>query len=130
MVVVQVFQWIARITGVLALLLGLSDWIFSFDAVIGVHIFLGISVAVSLLVMGIMLAATNGLRGLGVAGIIYAAILPLFGLNQTRLLDTNLHWIIQLAHLIVGIGALALVQVMGTRYEQSQTPSSLSPRAG
>jgi hypothetical protein len=130
MIVVQIFQWIARITGTLALLLGLSVWIFNADTVVGVHIFLGVSVAISMLVMGVMLASTNGLRGLGAAGIVYAAILPLFGLNQTRLLDTNLHWIIQLAHLIVGIGALALVQIMGTRYELSQSPSSLSPRAG
>src|SRR5690349_12744366 len=103
MIVLQIFQWIARVTGVIAILLGLSFWIFNTDF-ITFHIIMGIAVAISLLVIGVMMTATAGLRGLGVAGIIYAAILPLFGLTQENLLATNLHWIIQLAHLIVGIG--------------------------
>jgi hypothetical protein len=117
MIVLQIFHWTARIAGTIAVLLGLSFWIFNTDF-ISFHIFMGILVAVALLVIGVMLAATTGLRGLGVAGIVYAAILPLFGLTQENLLDTNLHWIIQFAHLIVGIGAVALAQVMTSRYEQ------------
>ncbi len=129
MVVLQVFQWIARIAGAIAILLGLSFWIFNTDF-IAVHIVMGILVAVSLLVIGVVLAATNGLRGLGVAGVLYAVLMTLFGLRQEVLLATNLHWIIQLAHLIVGIGALALVQVMGTRYEKRLAPSGLAAQAG
>jgi hypothetical protein len=49
---------------------------------------------------------------------VYALMLPAFGLAQTQLLDNSAHWVIQAAHLLVGIGALALAGVMSTRYQR------------
>lgn len=119
-------QWISRIAGViglLALILGLLFWIMQID-LISIHKVFGFLVALGLLVLGIMLAATRGLRGLGVVGIIYAFILPAFGLTQMFILVGSLHWLIQAAHLLVGIGALALLGVMGARYTRLKTASA------
>lgn len=110
----SIFQWIGRIAGVTALLLGMLFWFTPIDLT-SVHIVLGIAVAVALLALSVIAVGTSEARPLGAAGIVYALILPLFGLTQARLLVTNLHWIIQLAHLLVGLGALALIQVIGTR---------------
>jgi hypothetical protein len=68
------------------------------------------------LVLSIVAVFTRSMRLLGVGGIVYALILPVFGLTQATLLVGNLHWLIQAAHLLVGLGALALAGSMSTRY--------------
>jgi hypothetical protein len=77
---------------------------------------LGLTVALSLLTLGIVGVFTRGMRLLGAIGIVYALIVPVFGVTQTALLVGSLHWLIQTAHLLVGLGALALAGILGTRY--------------
>jgi len=123
MMAIRIIVWIARVAGVGALLLGLSFWIAQID-LISVHMLLGISLALSMIALGIMMLFMRGMRISGAAAIIYALILPVFGLTQSRLLIGDLHWLIQTAHLLVGLGALALVQWIYTRYlrlEQERT---------
>jgi len=49
-------------------------------------------------------------------GIVYAFIIPLFGLTQATILVGDFHWLIRIAHLLVGLGALALAGIMAQRY--------------
>ena len=115
MTAVRIIVWIARIAGVGALLLGLLFWIAQID-LISFHMLLGITFGLALLLLSIGMLFTASMRLLGAIGIVYAFILPIFGLTQTRLLIGNLHWLIQVAHLLLGLGALVLVQGIYTRY--------------
>ena len=127
MTAVRIIVWIARIAGVGALLLGLLFWIAQID-LISVHMLLGITLGLAFLILSIVMVFTGGMRLLGIVGIVYAFILPVFGLTQSRLLIGNLHWLIQVAHLLVGLGALTLVQGIYTRYGRlkGETASSFS----
>jgi len=115
MVTVRIIQWTAGIAGLGALALGLLFWIAQI-AFINIHMLLGLIVALSLLVLGIVAVCTRGMRLLGAVGIVYALIVPVFGLTQATLLVGSLHWLIQTAHLLIGIGAFALMGVISTRY--------------
>ena len=115
MVAVRIIQWIAGVAGLVALALGLLFWSTHID-VINIHKLLGFLVTLSLLILGIVGVFTRGLRLLGVVGIVYAPIVLVFGLTQETLLVGNMHWLIQTAHLLVGIGALALIGIISTRY--------------
>ena len=119
MIAVRIIVWIGRIAGLGALLLGLLFWIANIDF-ISIHILFGLAVALALLALSIVMFFIRGTRVLGVIGIVYALILPVFGLRQATLLVGNVHWLIQVLHLLVGIGALALIQAMSTRYERSR----------
>jgi hypothetical protein len=113
--IVRIIQWIGGIAGLGALTLGLLFWIAQID-LRNVHMLFGLIVALSLLVLGIVGVFTRGMRVLGVVAIVYALIVPVFGLTQATLLVGSLHWLIQTAHLLVGLGALALIGILGTRY--------------
>ena len=115
MIAVRIIQWVAGLAGLGALALGLLFWIAQID-LINIHMLLGLTVALALLVLSIVMVATRGMRLLGAVGIVYAFILPVFGLTQSGILIGSLHWLIQAAHLLVGLGALALAGVMTTRY--------------
>jgi hypothetical protein len=83
---------------------------------ISIHLLFGLTVALSLLILGIVGVFTRGLRLLGAISIVYALILPVFGLTQATLLVGSMHWLIQTAHLLVGLGGLALAGIIGIRY--------------
>ena len=114
--VVRIIQVIAGIAGVVALVLGLSIWLAQTYVVLPVHMILGLIVTLGLLIFSILALLTNGLRVLGAIGIIYALFLPVFGLTQASLLVGDLHWLIRIAHLLVGLGAMGLMGNLGARY--------------
>ena len=115
MIAVRIIRVIAGIAGLGALTLGLLFWIANMNF-ISIHMLLGLTVALSLLTLGIVGVFTRGMRLLGAIGIVYALIVPVFGLTQATLLVGSLHWLIQTAHLLVGLGALALIAVLSIRY--------------
>ena len=115
MIIVRIIRGIAGVAGLGALTLGLLDWIANVSF-ISIHILFGLTVALSLLVLGIVGVFTRGMRLLGAIGIVYALLVPAFGLTQATLLVGSLHWLIQTAHLLVGLGALALAGILSTRY--------------
>lgn len=112
-----VFDWIIRLAGTVALVLGLLIWTLQLD-VVSIHMLFGLLVALSLLVISLLSAFTRELRLAGILGIVYAFILPLLGINQETLLVGSLHWLIEVLHLLVGIGALAFAGVLSMRYRR------------
>ena len=114
--VVRIIQVIAGIAGFVALVLGLSIWLAQTYVVLPVHMILGLIVTLGLLIFSILALLTNGLRVLGAIGVIYALFVPVFGLTQATLLVGDLHWLIRIAHLLVGIGAMGLIGNIGARY--------------
>lgn len=113
-----IFDWILRIAGSVALVLGLLIWAFQLDNITTIHMLFGLLVTLALLVISFLAALTRGLRLPGIIGIVYAFILPLLGVNQETLLVGNLHWLIQVIHMLVGIGALAYAGMISVRYRR------------
>jgi hypothetical protein len=111
----RITRAILGIAGLVALTLGLLYWIVNIN-LLNIHMIFGLIVALVLLVMSIIAVSTRGMRIWGIAGIIYALILPIFGLTQSSILTGDLHWLIRTAHLLVGIGAMALAGAIFTRY--------------
>jgi hypothetical protein len=112
------------------LALGLLFWIAQMS-LISLHMLFGLIGVLSLLVLGTVAVFTRGIRLLGAGSMVYAFIVPAFGLTQSLILVGNLHWLIQTAHLLVGIGAMALVQVIEKRYQRLRRAASRAagPRA-
>src|SRR5215472_14459491 len=115
MIAVRSIRGIAGVAGLGALTLGLLFWIANIDF-ISLHMLFGLTVALSLLTLGVVGVSTSGMRLLGAIGIVYALLVPVFGMTQATLLVGSLHWLIQAAHLLVGLGALALAGILSMRY--------------
>ena len=115
MIAVRFIRGIAGVAGLGALTLGLLFWVAGMNF-ISIHMLFGLVVAFSLLILGIVGVFTRGMRLMGALGIVYALLVPAFGVTQATLLVGNLHWLIQTAHLLVGLGALAFIGVLSRRY--------------
>src|SRR5258708_17281283 len=109
----RIIPVILGIAGLGALLLGLLFWIANID-LISIHMLFGLIVTLTLLVMSIIAVSTRGMRIWGIVGIVYAFIVPVFGLTQSGILTVNLHWLIQTAHMLFVIAAIFLTRVRST----------------
>lgn len=107
-----VVYWIAQ--------LFVWSWLLVFLVQIGfpnIHELFGIFGVLGLFILGGVAVFTRGSRLLGVGGIIYAFLVPAFGMTQTLIVGGNLHWLIRAAHLLVGIGAMMLVIRIEKHYQ-------------
>lgn len=80
-----------------------------------IHMLFGLVVALALLILAVMAVFTSGLGRLGAMGIVYALIVPLFGVTQQTILVGDLHWLVETAHLAVGFGAVAFIGAISAR---------------
>src|SRR5581483_10694554 len=122
--VIRITVMVLRICGVLALILGILFWIGIAQGLVAVHMLLGILVTLSLWVLGVAIVTlTRGNIGLGVGAIIMGILVVLLGLTQGGLLVgplQPLHWLVQVLHLLFGLGAIGLGEAVGGRYKRVQ----------
>ena len=108
-------QLLVRACFVVQLVLGGLFWTGNARGLIPLHQVVGF-----LLVFGVWtlaaLAARAGVQpGLVALAAVWGLIVPILGLNQDRLLVGSAHWVIEVLHLLVGIGAVGLAEQLATR---------------
>ena len=116
----SVFQWIIRITGLFQLILGVRSWITQNDALVPAHILVGSILVVSLWILAILAARTGvswNRAGLAIAWGLVALIL---GLTQAQILPDTGHWVIEIIHLLIGLGAIGMGEGLSVRIRKIQ----------
>lgn len=125
--VARVSVMVLRIAALLALILGILFWIGVIPGAdsfknpwTSVHMTLGIIVTICLVILGrLMITTKGGNAGLGIGAIVLAVLLIALGLSQTRLLvSPSVHWIVQVLHLLFGLAAIGLGEMIAGRYRR------------
>lgn len=101
--------------GLVLIALGLLFWTGNADPLIPVHMLLGIALVLALWVLAVLAAVAGVNFGLVALAFVWGLIVAALGLTQTRLLPGDAHWLIQVLHLLVGITAIALAQILAMR---------------
>lgn len=106
-------SWAVRVGGLVALVLGLVIWILpgAADGIRPLHTLAGVIITVGLLVLSLA-GFRGGKPALPLAGIVLAVILPAFGMTQSTLLVDGPHFLVQIAHLAVGIVAIGIGEAL------------------
>ncbi len=127
---IRLLSFISRVCLMIALVLGVFYWIAQIPVFSGLLVLLaqiqyrsihegfGLTGSLGLFVLGSVAMFTKGSRRLGAGSVIYALLMPAFGLTQTLILAGAFHWVIQAAHLLVGIGAMYLALGVEKRLRQ------------
>ena len=116
--VIRIASMIVRVGVLIELALGILFWTGNADSFQIVHIVIGILVVLSLWTLGIALGLLGGSFGLPLAAFVIGFLLVLVGLFQTRWLEPNNHWIIQVIHLLLGLSAIGLAEMISGRYRR------------
>jgi hypothetical protein len=107
-VVATVLQIIGRLSGLVQIVLGISFWTGNLFSLVPVHIFNGLLLVVTLWVSSIIAAMSRERAGFVIGGFVWGAIVVALGVTQMSLLVGPMHWLVQVAHLLVGLGAIGL----------------------
>ena len=112
---IRVSLMVLRIAVLFNLITGIIFWTGNADPLQIVHIVVGIIAVLALWTLGIMQGLRGGNYGLTAAAIVVGLLLALVGLFQTGWLTGSNHWIIQVIHLLLGIAAIGLGEMIGGR---------------
>jgi hypothetical protein len=114
--VMRIASILLRLCGGLALILGLLFWGGIAREFLWVHMLLGVLVVLSLWVIGIGQAfMKGGSWPLAIIALATGLLVIGVGLNQTTLLVGSFHWVIQVIHLLLGVLAAGIGQIIATR---------------
>jgi uncharacterized membrane protein len=104
-----------RVLGVVQLVLGILFWTGNALGLVDLHQLIGILLVLALWTQA-ALAHRAGVPGGPVAGAaVLGLLVPIVGLTQRELLPGSAHWVIQVVHLLLGIGLLAAAESLATR---------------
>ena len=113
---INIALMVLRVAWILTIILGIVFWIGNTDTLIPIHMLLGIIVVISLWVIGL---AQGFIKGgnfvLALATFLLGLIIAIVGLNQANWLTGSNHWIIQVIHLLLGIAAIGLAEMIAAR---------------
>ena len=112
---IRVSLMVLRIAVLFNLITGIIFWTGNADPLQIVHIVVGIIAVLALWTLGIMQGLRGGNYGLVAAAIVVGLLLVFIGLFQTGWLTGSNHWIIQVIHLLLGIAAIGLGEMIGGR---------------
>ena len=73
---------------------------------------LGVTVVLGLWGLAALSLRRTGSTGLAIGAAVWGVATLALGPSQTRLLQGDLHWVVQVAHLLLGLGAIALGAVL------------------
>ena len=104
---------LGRLLGVIQILVGLAIW-FGFAAgTVAFHMAVGSLFVLVLWIVGLIALFVLDKRGLALFTLLWGGLVLWFGMAQTTLLVGSAHWVIRLAHLLVGMAAIGLVESLG-----------------
>jgi hypothetical protein len=107
--------WLVRLTGLSQIVTGLLFWTGNALTLIPLHMLSGLGLVLALWTIAFL--ALRGGVGPGLAGlsVLWGLLVVVLGVTQTQLLPGELHWIIQVLHLLVGLVAMGLADAMVRR---------------
>jgi hypothetical protein len=106
---------IVRVLGSALIILGVLFWTGNALTLIPVHMLLGILLVLSLWTIAILAVRSGEHPGFVAIALGWGLIVPVLGLTQDQLLPGGLHWLIKIVHLLVGLGAIGLAEVLVRR---------------
>ncbi|HEY4035687.1 MAG TPA: hypothetical protein VGL94_17150 [Ktedonobacteraceae bacterium] len=124
MMFVRTTIMIMRLCVLIVLILGILFWTdVAGGPLVLLHMGLGILVALLLVILGSVIATVKKGRNIGLAigAFVLAICMVALGLGQRSILATSpLHWIIQVVHLLLGLLALGIAEMIAGRYKRLQ----------
>jgi hypothetical protein len=99
---------VVRASGAILLVLGVLFWTGRARSWVGLHMALGLVLALALLLLAGLAVRARAARGLAALVGVWTLAMLALGMLQDQLLTGDRHWIVEVTHLVLGLGALGL----------------------
>jgi len=118
---VRITIMVMRLCVLIALILGILLWTKAVGSpLVLLHMILGLLIALSLFILGSFIMTVKGRNvGLAIGAFVLAICMIALGLRQQSILPGSpLHWTIQVVHLLLGLLALGMAEMIAGRYKR------------
>ncbi|HKT39606.1 MAG TPA: hypothetical protein VJR48_14615 [Ktedonobacterales bacterium] len=115
----NVLRILVSAIGVVMIVLGLLFWTGNAFALLPLHMLLGIALVLMLWIIAVMALVARVNPILALIALVWGLIVPILGITQDQLLPGSLHWLIQALHLLVGLVAIALANILARQIAQA-----------
>ena len=120
--VIRIASVVLSLAGLFALALGLLFWTGAALNLVSMHMLLGLLSVGALWVIGAGQAfAKGGGWTLAICALVVGALMIVIGLNQASLMVGELHWLIRVIHLVLGLLTIGLGHMGAARYRKGET---------
>lgn len=106
--IVLIARLLISLFGIALVVLGILFWSGHALSLLQLHMTLGALFVLCLWVLGAIGLMGRGTRGLAVGVLVWSLVVPALGVTQVTLLPGSDHWVVQVAHLLVGLIAMGL----------------------
>jgi hypothetical protein len=111
-----------RALGVVQLVLGIIFWTGNALGLVDLHQLIGILLVLGLWTQAAMAHRAGVPGGLVAGAAVWGLLVPIVGLTQRDLFPGSAHWVIQVVHLLLGLGLLALAENLAQRAKARLAP--------
>lgn len=118
-----IMQWIARLSGLTLIVLGICFWLGRLLGLVPVHMLIGLVFVIALWALaGIGARAKIGSAPV-IGAIAWGIVVLALGMTQRSLMPGSMHWIVQVVHLIVGLVAMGTAERLAERIKSVAQPA-------
>jgi hypothetical protein len=103
-----------RVVWLVQLALGVLFWTGNATGLVDLHQLLGILLVLALWTQAVLAARAGVEPRLVAVAAVWGLLVLIVGLTQTSLLTGSLHWLVQVIHLLLGIGLIGLAERLAT----------------
>jgi hypothetical protein len=120
MIATNVAQTLVRVLLWIQLVVGALFWIGTARSLVPIHMLLGLLLVIALWILAFVAARAGVNATLVALAVVWGLIVAVPGMEQTRLLLGPSHWVIQVLHLLVGLAAVGLAEVLALRIKRAR----------
>jgi len=113
--VVLIARSLVSLFGIALVVLGILFWTGHALSLLPLHTALGGLFVICMWVLAVLGLLAPATRGFALLVLVWSLVVPALGVEQLSLLPGSDHWVIQAAHLLVGIIAMGLAHSLARR---------------
>ena len=110
-----VAQMIVRLCVLIQIISGLLFWSGNALSFVPLHMLTGLLLVLALWALAIMAAVARVGVGIAALAVVWGFVVVAFGLTQSGIMPGDLHWVIQVLHLLVGLAAVGMAENLARR---------------
>ena len=115
MSVSRILLMLMRIEAGLQVVVGLGLWTGHWYQLVGMHRAVGMTYVFLLWAIALIALAQRRSIKLALFAIVWGLVIAALGFTQQRLLIGDLHWIVRLVHLVIGLAAMPVAEKLARR---------------
>ena len=115
----KMLPMVIRTTGLIQLILGVMVWAGKIEVLTSVHVLVGAILTIALLMLFYQAYRAKVSLGFVILAVVWALVLPVWGLGQEKIFPVTFLWLSQLLHVLCGLGAIGIAEMMGARMRKA-----------